>query len=139
MPKPKVQKLTPKQKVFCEAYVTNGGNGAAAARTAGYGGSEDTIKKVASENLTKGYLSEYIAELRKKIEKDFAVTAEEIITDLRNAREDAKAEGDNSTRLRATELLGKTIGIFVDKKEVTITTPIEEIADRVSAQRSAMK
>jgi phage terminase small subunit len=135
--KKKAPKLTEKQRVFCQEYVLNGSNGAAAARAAKY--SERSVRIQAVENLTKPNVVEYIAELRKKIEKDFAVTAKEVITDLRSARDDSKAEGDHSTRIRATELLGKTIGLFIDKNQITVSATLEELADRAVAQCQAMK
>lgn len=60
-------KLTPKQKTFCEEYVKNGGNGTQAAITAGY--SKKNANVIASENLTKPYISAYIAELQDEIDE----------------------------------------------------------------------
>ena len=61
-----MDKLTPKQKRFCEEYVKNGGNGARAARDAGYDGEDSTLKVIAYENLTKPHLKEYIEEIQPK-------------------------------------------------------------------------
>jgi hypothetical protein len=46
-------RLTPKQEKFVENYLSNGGNGTRAAGDAGYSGTPDTLKQVASENLAK--------------------------------------------------------------------------------------
>lgn len=61
-----VEKLTPKQKAFADAWIENGGNGTQAAKTAGY--SEKTCNQIASENLYKPYIRAYIAERQKQIE-----------------------------------------------------------------------
>lgn len=61
-----MDKLTPKQKRFCEEYVKNGGNGTQAARDAGYDGEDSTLKVIAHENLTKPHLKEYIEEIQPK-------------------------------------------------------------------------
>lgn len=128
-------KLRPKQKRFCEQYVTNGGNGAAAARIAGYSEkSTDSLNHQAAENLTKPHIVAFIAELRKAIGEDFAVTAEEVVRLLRKAVERGFADipvldregsetgeyrNDLPSAIRATELLGKTIGVFVERRELS--------------------
>ncbi len=58
-------KLTPKQKAFCDEYLICG-NASEAARKAGY--SEKTAGDIASENLAKPVIMEYIAERQKQIE-----------------------------------------------------------------------
>lgn len=50
--------LTLKQRLFCEHYIANDGNGTKAAIAAGY--SEDTAKEMACENLTKPHIKKYI-------------------------------------------------------------------------------
>lgn len=45
--------LTVKQRRFINHYLENGGNGVKAAEAAGYSGSYDTLRSVASENLAK--------------------------------------------------------------------------------------
>ena len=135
--------MTHKQKVFCEQYVLLHGNAAASARAAGYNcTSDNTFRQVGAENLTKPYIAEYIEELRKRIEKEFAVTAEEVIGGLRKARDRAFSDvpvldregeeigeykNDLNSAIRASELLGKTIGIFIDKSELSGPngTPLE--------------
>lgn len=51
------KKLTEKEKNFCHEYVVDW-NGAKAARTAGY--SEKSAKQIATENLSKLYIKQYI-------------------------------------------------------------------------------
>lgn len=58
-------KLTPKQKAFCDEYLICG-NASEAARKAGY--SAKVANRIASENLAKPVISEYIAERQKQIE-----------------------------------------------------------------------
>ncbi len=54
--------LTNKQANFIEGFLSNGGNATQAARDAGYSGTPDTLKQVASENLAKPYIRRRIAE-----------------------------------------------------------------------------
>lgn len=60
-----MDKLRPKQKRFCEEYVKNGGNGAQAARDAGYDCESDkAYRNIASENLAKPSIQAYIKEIQ---------------------------------------------------------------------------
>lgn len=72
--KVKDPKLSLKQKLFCQAYVDTCGNGTEAVLRAGYnisnknGHSDRNLaKSIASENLTKPYISAYIASLLEKV------------------------------------------------------------------------
>lgn len=60
-----MDKLTQKQKRFCEEYVKNGGNGAQAARDAGYNCESDrAYRNIASENMAKPCILAYIKEIQ---------------------------------------------------------------------------
>ena len=72
--KVKDPKLSLKQKLFCQAYVETMGNATEAVVRAGYNiskknGSPDRnlAKSIASENLTKPYISAYIASLLERV------------------------------------------------------------------------
>lgn len=73
-------KLTDKQRRFCEEYVVDW-NGTRAAIAAGY--SEKTAKQIATENLSKPYLREYIDEIQKDLSKLTGVTATRNILELK--------------------------------------------------------
>lgn len=126
--------LTPKQKAFCETYVLNHGNATAAARQAGYNSEDNALSVVAFENLRKPNLIAEIERLRKEIGQEFIVSAEEIVGGLREVAKraleaeevfdrDGSATGvfqsDLSAANRALELLGKTVGLFVDRRELS--------------------
>lgn len=59
--------LTPKQKVFADEYIKNGGNASDAARKAGYAPKSADV--IGRENLRKPTISAYIAEKQSLIEK----------------------------------------------------------------------
>lgn len=72
--KVKDPKLSLKQKLFCQAYVEGYGNGTEAVLKAGYSISNknghpdrNLAKSIASENLTKPYISAYIASLLERV------------------------------------------------------------------------
>lgn len=68
-----MKKLTGKQHAFVLAYLSNNYNGTAAARTAGYQGSDQTLAAVAYENLRKPHIAGKIADYFR----DQAMPAEE--------------------------------------------------------------
>lgn len=72
--KVKDPKLSLKQKLFCQAYVETYGKGTEAVLKAGYNVSKkngypnrNLAKSIASENLTKPYISAYIASLLERV------------------------------------------------------------------------
>lgn len=122
------QKLTQKQKRFCDFYIKYC-DAARAAREAGY--SEKTAKNIGSENLAKPYLREYIDKRLAKLDADRIASAEETLRFLTEVmRGEAKEEvllgftdGEAEIyrkqvaakeRLKAAELIGKRYGLFVD-------------------------
>lgn len=63
-------RLTLKQRKFCLSYIGEAnGNGAEAARLAGYRGNDVTLRAVAYENLTKPHIARLIEEMRAEAEK----------------------------------------------------------------------
>lgn len=74
-------KLTEKERIFCHEYIIDW-NGARAARVAGY--SENSDRNIASENLTKPYIKQYIAFIKNDFEKESGVSK------LRNLKELSK-------------------------------------------------
>lgn len=68
--------LTPKQKAFADAYLTNGGNATQAAIEAGY--KEGTAYSIGWENLRKPEIAQYIAERQSSIESKRLMTLQDI-------------------------------------------------------------
>ena len=62
------KKLTPKQKAFADEYIKNGGNATQAYIKAGY--SKNGANRSAHTLLTNSVISEYIASLTERIEKE---------------------------------------------------------------------
>lgn len=77
--------VRPPQRAFIEQYLANGFNGFRAAKAAGYKGSDDTLRSVASENLAKPNIA---AAIEQRI-KSMAMSADEAL-----ARLSAMARGD---------------------------------------------
>lgn len=107
-------KLNARQKAFCEYYVASG-NATESARKAGY--SEKTANRIASENLSKLDIKKYIEELNKKA-KDSRIMS---MLEIKEFWSEAIKNSDNkmTDRLKASELLAKTNGAFLEKVEVS--------------------
>lgn len=109
-------KLTPKQQAFADYYIQTG-NATEAAIKAGY--SKKTAKETGYENLTKPHLQEYIEEKQKELEGNRLAD----ITEVREFWTEAMRNPDNSMkdRLKASEMIARTSGAFLDKVEMKTT------------------
>ena len=129
-------KLTLKQKRFADEYIISG-NATDAAKKAGY--SEKTAFTIATENLKKPYIKQYIDQRIKELDDKKIAKQEEVLQYLTSVlRGESKStivvvEGcgdgyseartvkktpDEKERLKAAELLGKRYRIFSEKSEV---------------------
>ena len=114
-------KLTPKQKAFADYYIQCG-NGTEAAIKAGY--NKRSARVIASENLTKPNVSEYIHERMKQIESSRIATAEEILkywtSVMRGEEKDAFGlDASLKDRNDAAKELGKILQVYIKKEETT--------------------
>ena len=71
-----MKELTSRQKAFADYYLELG-NATEAARRAGYKG--NNLNRVASENLTKLGIKQYIEERQKQIDSKRSATIEEVM------------------------------------------------------------
>jgi phage terminase small subunit len=106
--------LTPKQERFVQEYLKDL-NAAAAARRAGY--SAKTADMIGYQLLQKTTVSEAIVAAKAERARRCKLTATWVIRRLR--REAIKARSP-AARVRALELLGKHLGLFVDRHEVNM-------------------
>lgn len=105
--------MSPKQKKFCEHYAACG-NATEAARRAGY--SEKTAKQQGARLLTNVDLQDYIHELQEEDARQRIASAAQIKAFWSDVMRDTSQK--TSDRLKASEFLGKTAGMFVEKIEV---------------------
>lgn len=125
-------KLTDKQIAFCIEYIKDW-NATRAAIAAGY--SEKTARNIASENLAKPYIADYIEEIQKDIQKLANISYLSQIKYFQTYIEDA--ETSNAEKLRAARELNKMLGFYAPKRsEHTIKGALslstkEDIADEL--------
>lgn len=106
--------MTPKQRRFVELY---NGNATEAAIAAGY--SQKTARAIGRQNLTKPYIAEAVRNREDKKLRSFIASREErqrLWTEIMNDPE-MKA----SDRLRASELLGRSEGDFIERQAVELS------------------
>jgi phage terminase small subunit len=127
-------KMTAKQKRFCDEYLLDL-NATQAAVRAGY--SEKNARNIASENLAKPNIKEYIDARMAEKENELIADQDEVLKYLtsvmrgksvsnvlarneKGADEVKEKPPDEKERLKAAELLGKRYGLYTDKIEADI-------------------
>lgn len=141
------KKLTAKQQRFCDEYLIDL-NATQAAIRAGY--SEKTAKVIASENLSKPNIKEYIENRMKEKEKNLIADQDEVLQYLTSVlRGESESEeiviesiGDfmseartmkkapsEKDRLKAAELLGKRYSLFTDKVQQEVDMDLNITVD----------
>ena len=108
------RRLSAKQKRFIEAYC---GNATDAARLAGYKGNDNTLGQVGDENLKKPKIAAAIkAREDERLLKTIANREErqQFWTSIMRDELDDDPQ-DMKDRLKASELLGKSEGDFLDR------------------------
>jgi len=101
--------LTLKQASFAAEYIALHGNGTRAAIAAGY--SEKGASVAAVRLLGKASVKKRIERLSKRHE----VTADRVLTRLDNLSVKAEESGNYPAAVRAEELIGKSLGMWVDR------------------------
>jgi len=135
-------KLTLKQKRFADEYIISG-NATEAAIKAGY--SKKTANRIATENLSKLVIKSYIDERLKELSDKKIANQQEVLEYLTSVLRgesssevvviEGQGEGvskakpmqkapDEKERLKAAELLGKRMGLFKDKVDLTANIPV---------------
>lgn len=117
-------KLTAKQRKFVAVY---DGNGTRSARLAGYAGTDGVLAQVAHENLRKPEIVTAI-EAREAERNGPAIKRREELQVWWSGLVDDEAR-DLSTRLRASELLAKSQGVFLERREITMHEAPRTVAE----------
>lgn len=126
-----MKKLSERQKAFCDYYIETG-NATEAARRAGYKG--NNLNRIASENLSKLDIKQYIDERLKEIEDKRIADGKEVLQYLtRVMRGEEKdqfgLEATLQDRTKAAELLGKRYRLFTEKVELEGSQQVQIVDD----------
>jgi phage terminase small subunit len=121
-------KLTAKQQRFIEEYLIDL-NATQAAIRAGY--SEKNADKIGSQLLGKTRVKEQIDKALEKRSNKLNLDAEWVLTRLMDISNAAYQANDYSPANKATELIGKHLGLFTDKLEVKGHMTFEQLLDDI--------
>lgn len=120
------QELTDRQARFCEEYLIDL-NATQAAIRAGY--SEKTANEQGARLLANVSVQEKIAELKAERAKRTEITQDSVIQELAAVAR-AEVKGVRAVdKLKALELLGKHLGMFVERYEVNAAEVEKRIAE----------
>lgn len=113
--------LTPKQEAFAQAYVETGSASEAYRRAYNVGAKTkpEVVHVKASELLKNGKVAVRVAELQAAAQERHEITVDDLIAELEEARDIAKAEGQAAAAVSATLGKAKLLGLLVDKVEKT--------------------
>jgi len=125
------KKLTPKQQAFCDYYIELG-NATEAARKAGYKGKN--LNRIASENLSKLDIKQYIDERVAQIEDKRIAKGEEVLKYLTKVmrgeeKDQFGLDASLQDRTKAAELLGKRYRLFTENIKVEGTQQVQIVDD----------
>ena len=101
--------LSIREAAFAAQYVAKHGNGTQAAIAAGYAPSAAHV--AASRLIRRGKVQRQIDRLTRKHE----ITADRVLTRLDNLSAKAEEAGNYPAAVRAEELIGKSLGMWVDR------------------------
>jgi len=127
--------LNEKQKRFCDEYLIDL-NGAQAAIRAGH--SKKTARSIASENLTKPNIIEYLNKKREKLQekvdlnhewvlKNFKKIYEKCMEDIEVTNKDGDllyTKFDSAGANKSNEMIGKHLGFFNEDESGDKTKPL---------------
>lgn len=108
--------LTPKQQRFVEEYLIDL-NATQAAIRSGY--SEKTAYSVGHENLKKPEIQKAIQEAQESLSNKTQLTVDMVVKGLLKEAQDYAEGSTQSARVSAWAHLGKHLGMFKDKVEMT--------------------
>ncbi|NCC41609.1 MAG: terminase small subunit [Gammaproteobacteria bacterium] len=110
-----MKELTPKQELFVKEYPVDL-NATQAAIRAGY--SAATARKIAHKLMLLPHIRDRVHASMDKRNENVKLTAETVITDLLRLQRKAEEDGTWAAAIKATELLGRHLQMFVDRVEM---------------------
>lgn len=107
--------LTPEEEAFCVEFASSMDR-KKALEAAGYTGSNHSM--MAARWLAKAKIQEKLAQLREKVEARVELNRETYLAMLQATYDKAMADGDYAGANKASELLGRAMGYFVEQRAV---------------------
>ena len=108
------EKLTKKQEIFCRTLIENNYQKQKAAIAAGV--PEKSAAVMASKWLKKVKIRERVHQLQAEQLQSMFLSENRVLLELMKSHRRAAISGAHSSEIRAMELIGKAIGMFVEKQ-----------------------
>lgn len=132
----KARKLTRRQDQFAKAMVAVHGNQTRAAVAAGYAVPSARIS--GSKNMTKANVVSAVERYQARAAARTELTAEQVIGDIQEIAAMAIDAGNHQAALKGQELLGRSLGVFIDRSErlsISVDASAAHLAALVAAAR----
>ena len=120
------RRLTLLQERFCQEYIVDG-NATRSAIAAGY--SESSACEIGSQTLRLIHVSKRIAQLESERLLRTKISADYVLSSIKETAEEAKEDKEYSAALRGFEKLGAHLQLFVEKSESKVEQVIRVTAD----------
>lgn len=122
--------LSTREELFVQALL-KGMNQTMAAIQAGC--KPSSASALGTQMIQRPHVTARLAELKKKTDEARTIavasldqaTRQNVLLDLIETRDMAKAQGNLGARLKANELLGRELGMFATKMDVSVDSPLD--------------
>jgi hypothetical protein len=128
--------LTPKQMRFTQEFVIDL-NATQAAIRAGY--SAKTANEQGARLLANASIAAAIATAQGARAERLQIDADKVLADLERRGQMAERAGQFAAAIRAAELQGKHLGMFIDRRELVTPNADDETLEAVRARRRALE
>ena len=118
--------LTPRQAAFCRHMLEPGITATEAARKAGY--SPSYVDRQATQLLVNPLVSAKIASLRADAEHEAVVSRADVLRGLHTEAQLYGEGSSHSARVTAWAHLGKHLGMFTERQEITLKRDPREMS-----------
>ncbi|MAE68345.1 hypothetical protein CL635_00860 [bacterium] len=116
--------LTLKQQRFINEYLRNSGNGTAAARVAGYNGSDDYLAVQASRLIR----NDKVKDALEGATEDISALRERLVGEVRHMALTKTTEPlSNNQKLKALDMLSKISGLYEDETRPRMQINLQQI------------
>ena len=126
---PNKNKLTPKERIFCNIYFSNNFNGIEAAKEAGY--SEKSAAGIASNILKRDRVQEYLQELENSKSRTAVLTKEWVLAEAVDLYLLAKQEKAFAPASRLLGMMGAEVGVLQENKQINQTVTVEHMLGNI--------
>lgn len=128
------KKLTPKREAFAREYVAQGGNGAKAARLAGY--AVGSAAQRAHELVTNSDVATAVDRYRARVLARSDLSVDQVIGDIREIAAEAQDDGQWAAALKGQQMLGQILGMWVERSvSLNVTASEAHLAALVAIAR----